>query len=99
VVLTGVPFASAIGNRALVLLGAYGGLRIGEMAGLRRKRLDLAARVVEAAEVVTEMHGHLYLGLPKTTAGRRRVGLPLASPRGELLATSTCSGHWRRRGW
>jgi integrase len=46
------------------------------MAGLRRKRLDLAAGVVEVAEVVTEMHGHLYLGPPKTTAGRRRVGLP-----------------------
>lgn len=28
------------------------------------------------AEVVTEMHGHLYLGPPKTLAGRRRVGLP-----------------------
>jgi integrase len=62
--------------RALILLGAYGGLRIGEMTGLRRKRLDLAAGVVEVAEVVTEMHGHLYLGPPKTTAGRRRVGLP-----------------------
>jgi integrase len=62
--------------RGLILLGAYGGLRIGEMAGLRRKRLDLAAGVVEVAEVVTEMHGHLYLGPPKTTAGRRRVGLP-----------------------
>jgi integrase len=33
--------------RALILLGAYGGLRIGEMTGLRRKRLDLTARVVE----------------------------------------------------
>ena len=62
--------------RALILLGAYGGLRIGEMTGLRRKRLDLTAGVVEVAEVVTEMHGHLYLGPPKTTAGRRRVGLP-----------------------
>jgi integrase len=62
--------------RALILLGAYGGLRIGEMAGLRRKRLDLAAGVVEVAEVVTEMHGHLYLGQPKTPAERRRVGLP-----------------------
>ena len=46
------------------------GLRIGELARLRRKRLDLAA------EVVAEMHDHLYLGPPKTTAGRRRVGLP-----------------------
>jgi integrase len=70
--------AAAVGPsyRALILLGAYGGLRIGEMAGLRRKRLDLAAGVVEVAEVVTEMHGHLYLGSPKTAAGRRRVGLP-----------------------
>ena len=69
--------AAAVGPsyRALILLGAYGGLRIGEMAGLRRKRLDLTAGVVEVAEVVTEMHGHLYLGSPKT-AGRRRVGLP-----------------------
>ena len=62
--------------RALILLGAYGGLPIGEMTGLRRKRLDLTAGVVEVAEVLTEMHGHLYLGPPKTTAGRRRVGLP-----------------------
>jgi integrase len=62
--------------RALVPLGAYGGLRIGEVAGLRRKCLDLAAGVVEVAEVVTEMHGHLYLGPSKTTAGRRRVRLP-----------------------
>jgi integrase len=27
--------------RALVLVGAYGGLRIGELAGLRRSRVDL----------------------------------------------------------
>jgi integrase len=27
--------------RALVLVGAYGGLRIGELAGLRRCRVDL----------------------------------------------------------
>jgi integrase len=70
------PVAVGPAYRALVPLGAYGGLRIGEMAGLRRKRLDLAAGMVEIAEVVTEMHGHLYLGPPKTTAGRRRVGLP-----------------------
>ena len=63
---------SAVGPayQAPILLGADGGLRIGELARLRRKRLDLAA------EVVAEMHDHLYLGPPKTTAGRRRVGLP-----------------------
>lgn len=35
--------ADAIGdrNRALVLLAAYGGLRVGELAGLRRGRVDI----------------------------------------------------------
>jgi hypothetical protein len=48
------------------------------MAGLRRKRLDLAAGVVEVAEVVTEMHGHLHLGPPKTN-GRPASGRPAPS--------------------
>jgi integrase len=77
------------GYRALILLGADGGLRIGEMAGLRRKRLDLAAGVVEVAEVVTEMHGHLYLRPPKTSAGRRRVW---AAP---VWSSRRCRSIWR----
>jgi integrase len=64
------------GYRALVLLGAYGGLRIGEMAGLRRGRVDLERGIVEVAEIVTEVSGHLHFGPPKTRAGYRRVGLP-----------------------
>jgi Phage integrase, N-terminal SAM-like domain len=62
--------------RALVLLGAYGGLRIGEMAGLRRGRVDLDHGMVEVAEIVTEVSGYLHVGPPKTRAGYRRVGLP-----------------------
>jgi hypothetical protein len=62
--------------RALVLLGAYGGLRIGEMAGLRRGRVDLDHGMVEVAEIVTEVSGYLHFGPPKTRAGYRRVGLP-----------------------
>ena len=62
--------------RALVLLGAYGGLRIGEIAGLRRARVDLERGMVEVAEIVTEVSGKLYFGPPKTRAGYRRVGLP-----------------------
>jgi integrase len=62
--------------RALVLLGAYGGLRIGEMAGLRRGRVDLEGGMVEVAEIVTEVSGYLHFGPPKTRAGYRRVGLP-----------------------
>jgi Phage integrase, N-terminal SAM-like domain len=85
--------------RPLILLGAYGGLRIGEMTGLRRKRMDLAAGVVEVAEVVTEMHGHLYLGPPR----RPPVGVGLAClaswwrrcrstwPAGRLSRMASCS--------
>jgi hypothetical protein len=52
--------------RALVLLGAYGGLRIGELAGLRRRRVDLLRGRVDVAEIVVEVRGDLYMGPPKT---------------------------------
>jgi integrase len=66
------------GYRALVLVGAYGGLRIGELAGLRRKRVDLLRGTVEVAEIMTEVAGQLQIGPPKTRASRRTVGLPRA---------------------
>jgi integrase len=66
------------GYRALVLVGAYGGLRIGELAGLRRSRVDLLRGTVEVAEIVTEVGGRLHMGPPKTRASRRTVGLPRA---------------------
>jgi integrase len=62
--------------RALVFVGAYGGLRIGELAGLRRGRVDLLRGAVTVAETVTEVKGKLFFGPPKTRAGRRTVGLP-----------------------
>jgi integrase len=62
--------------RALILLGAFGGLRIGEMAGLRRGRVDLERGTVQVIEIITEPRGHLHFGPPKTSAGRRMVGLP-----------------------
>jgi integrase len=70
--------ADAIGlrYRALVLLGAYGGLRMGELAGLRRGRVDLLRGTVDIAEIVAEVQGQLYTGPPKARAGRRTVGLP-----------------------
>lgn len=64
--------------RAPVLVGAYGGLRIGELAGLRRGRVDLLRGTVDVAEIVVEVRGHLHTGPPKTRAGRRTVGLPRA---------------------
>jgi integrase len=64
--------------RALVLFAAYGGLRIGELAGLRRGRVDLLRGTVQVAEIVTEVGGVLRFGPPKTRASRRTVGLPRA---------------------
>jgi hypothetical protein len=43
------------GYQALVFVGAYGGLRIGELAGLRRSRVDLDAGTVDVAETVVEV--------------------------------------------
>lgn len=62
--------------KALVYLGAYGGLRIGELFGLRSTRVDLLRARVEVAESVVEVAGHLHFGPPKTRAGRRIVPLP-----------------------
>jgi integrase len=62
--------------RALVLVGAYGGLRIGELAGLRRSRVNLLRGTVQVAEILVEVRGVLHVGPPKTRASRRMVGLP-----------------------
>jgi len=64
--------------RGLVLVGAYGGLRLSEMAGLRRHRIDLLRGRVDIAEIAVEVRGQLFSGPPKTKAGRRSVGLPRA---------------------
>ena len=63
--------------RALVFVGAYGGLRIGELATLRRSRIDFAAGIVDVAETINELKGKLVVGPPKTRASRRKVSLPL----------------------
>jgi integrase len=64
--------------RALVLVAAFGGLRWGELAGLRRKRIDLEAGTVTVAEQLVEVNGTFSLGPPKSAAGRRTVTLPAA---------------------
>jgi site-specific recombinase XerD len=54
---------------------AYTGLRLGEMAALRVRRVDVVARRVEVAESVTAINGVLSWGTPKGHA-RRWVGVP-----------------------
>ncbi|HEX8771363.1 MAG TPA: site-specific integrase, partial [Acidimicrobiales bacterium] len=62
--------------RAFVLLGVYGGLRFGELSGLRRKRVKLLSGAVEIAEVLIEVNGQLSFGPPKTKNSVRKVPLP-----------------------
>jgi integrase len=62
--------------RAFVLLGGFGGLRLGEMLALRWNRLDLLRREVTVVETLTELDGALTFGPPKTKASIRTVGLP-----------------------
>ena len=66
--------------RAAVLLGAYGGLRVGELFGLRAKRVDVLRARVDVAEILVEVSGQLHFGPPKTKAGRRAVPLPQSPP-------------------
>ena len=63
--------------RALVLVAGYGGLRIGELAGLHRPDVDLDRSQVRVERSVSFVKGHLHVNEePKTSAGRRSVGLP-----------------------
>jgi integrase len=64
--------------RALVLVAAFGGLRWGELAGLRRRRVDLKRGIVTVAEQLVEVNGAFSVGPPKSTAGCRTVTLPAA---------------------
>lgn len=63
--------------RALVLLGAFASLRFGEVAGLRRRNLDLLHRTVTVEHQAVELaDGSTVFGPPKTAAGRRKVAIP-----------------------
>lgn len=63
------------GYAPLVRLLAYTGLRWGEVAALRARRVDLVRRRLVVAESVTEVSGRMVWGAPKTHA-RRTVPLP-----------------------
>jgi integrase len=62
---------------ALILLATFASLRWGEAIALRRCDLDLGAAIVRVRAAYTERSsGKLLLGLPKSRAGRRIVGIP-----------------------
>ena len=63
--------------RALVFVAGYGGLRIGELAGLHRGDVDVERRQLRVERSASWVKGHLYLhDEPKTSAARRSIGLP-----------------------
>ena len=63
--------------RALVLLGAWSGLRYGELAGLTRQRIDALHGVIHVREqLVQTADGRRFLASPKTSAGVRTVAVP-----------------------
>jgi integrase len=62
--------------RALVIFDAYCGLRLSELAGLRRRHVDLAGATVRVVENAVEVRGEIVWGAPKTRAGRRTVPMP-----------------------
>lgn len=71
--------ADAVGPRwrSLVLLAAFGGLRIGELAALTRPDLDLVGGVVHVRASASYLPGgQRHVGPPKSTAGRRTVAIP-----------------------
>ena len=100
--------------RALVVLGAYGGLRLGEMFALRAEHVDLLHGHLDVMETVATVRGRIVVNAPKTKAGKRRVPLPrivvealeehIAAWPGELVFTAPEGGYvrselWRRRFW
>ncbi|WP_233492507.1 tyrosine recombinase XerC [Blastococcus sp. TF02A-30] len=63
--------------RALILLAAWTGLRIGELSALRREHLDLKAGTVSVTSAVVDVVGQQRsYGPPKSAAGRRSVAIP-----------------------
>ncbi len=70
--------AAEVGERysALVLLLAYGGLRIGEAVALRADRIDFDRRRITIDASASEVGGKLVTGPTKTGAGTRTFTAP-----------------------
>ena len=62
--------------QALVVLGAWCGLRFGELTELRRGDVDLNDRTIFVQRGVVRVNGEVKVGKPKSEAGIRRVALP-----------------------
>jgi integrase len=69
--------------KAMVLVGAYAGLRWGEAAGLTRASIDVLRSRITVASTAVEVRGHVTLGNePKTSRSKRTVPVGDASTGG-----------------
>ena len=73
------------------LVGAYTGLRRGEICGLRWRDLDLDKGTLRVSQQVQNIGGKLVLLVPKTDRSRRTIRLPtsLLIRKGFLVKTET----------
>ena len=62
--------------RALVLVGAFGGLRIGELAGLQLGDFDPLRSLIRVRRTASDVRGRMVVGPPKTSKSIRTVVLP-----------------------
>lgn len=63
-------------RRAMVLVAAFGGLRLAEVLALQRRSVNVMHRRLEVRESTVELaHGELVTKAPKTAASRRDIGL------------------------
>jgi integrase len=63
--------------RMLVLCGAWSGLRLGELTGLRRQDVDLERMTFRVERSVGAIHGYgMVVDKPKSEAGKRLVHVP-----------------------
>jgi integrase len=69
--------------RVLIYTAAYTGMRWGELAGLRVRRLDMLRGTIDVFEALTEVNGTLRTG-PTKTGKSRTVSIPRFL--GDLLA-------------
>ena len=96
-------------NDLAVLVLAFTGLRFGELAALRARRVDLLRGRLEVVESVTEVQGFLEWGtpkthqtrsvpLPRTLADRLAPIIALKAP-DDLVFTAPAGGPLRLRNW
>jgi len=91
--------------RGVGLLGAFGGLRFGEVAGLRPDDIDIDGKTVSIKRTASDLLDGVKVGPPKTKTAIRTVALPqfvideLEGRTGRYLYTDSVGGPLARRNW